>query len=102
MSAKPSIEPSDGGVLLRVRVQPRASRSRVTTDSEGAIRVAVTAPPADGEANRAVVEAVARALGLAKSRVRIHSGERSRNKTLRIDDIDLESVRKPLEAVRKD
>ena len=46
--------------------------------------VAVTAPPVDGEANRAVVDALSRAVGVARSQVEIVRGDGSRRKTVRI------------------
>ena len=62
-------------VIVAVRVTPRASREAVEgVDDEGALRVRVTAPPADGAANKAVVKLVARAVGLPKSAVSVISG----------------------------
>jgi uncharacterized protein (TIGR00251 family) len=60
------IEQRGDDVLLRVRVQPKASRVKVTAE-EGRVKVHVTAPPAEGLANRMVCEAVAKWLGIPKS-----------------------------------
>ncbi len=82
MSSPPvSIEERDGGVVLRVRVQPKASREAISGTLEG-IKVALTAPPVDGEANAALIALVAKRVGLPKSAVRLVSGEKSREKTL--------------------
>ena len=64
---------------LLVRVQPRASRARITVEEEG-VKVYTTAPPVDGEANEAVVELMSKALKIAKTRISIISGQTSRNK----------------------
>lgn len=72
------------GTEIAVRVTPRASRERVLVE-EAAIRVYVTVPPEDGRANRAVQEALARALGLAKSRLTLIRGQTSRDKVFRVD-----------------
>lgn len=69
---------------LRVRVQPRASRNAIEKSAEG-LKVWVSAPPTDGQANRAVEELVAKAMGLAKSRVRVIRGETSREKVLEVE-----------------
>ena len=83
MNVRP--EGSDGeGFLLDVLVQPRASRARIGPIHEGRLKVAVTAPPVEGEANRAVVELLARSLGLARSQVEVVRGESSRRKTVRV------------------
>lgn len=69
---------------LRVRVQPRASREAIVGWRGDMLRVAVTAPPVDGEANQAVRRLLARALGVAPSAVGVVRGERSRDKVVRI------------------
>ena len=56
----------------------------------------VTAPPANGQANRAVIEVLSRALNVAKSRIAIVSGESSRTKRVRIEDLDPAAVQSRL------
>lgn len=73
-----------GGFLLDIVVQPRASRVRVGPVRQERLVVAVTSPPVDGEANRAVVDALSRAVGVARSQVEIVRGDSSRRKTVRI------------------
>lgn len=73
---------------LTVKVTPRASGTKITIDESGAVKVYVTAPPADGAANVAVIEAVAKRLGIAKSTVSIVRGSSSRTKTLEITGLD--------------
>jgi len=51
---------------------------------ERGIRVAVTAPPADGAANKAVCASLAKQLGVAKSRVAIRTGHHARDKVVQI------------------
>ena len=87
MPAKPSIEQRDGLVLLRLRVRPNASRNAIEWTSDGVCRLAVTAPPADGEANAAVCAWVAKKLRVPKSSVSIEAGLRSRDKTLAIQGV---------------
>ena len=78
---------------LRVRVQPRASREAILGWREDVLRVAVTAPPVEGEANQAVRGLLARALGIAPSAVSVVRGERSRNKVVRIAGVTDAGVR---------
>ena len=72
------------GTLIEVRVTPRASRNAVLLD-DGAIRVTVTTVPEDGKANAAVIKLLAKALGVAKSRLVLVRGATSRDKLFRID-----------------
>lgn len=70
---------------LRVRVQPRASRSDIVGWRQpGVLAVRVTAPPVEGEANRAVATLLAGALGIAASAVRVVRGERGRDKLVEV------------------
>ena len=57
------------GALVRVRVQPRASRDEIQDWQGDALRVRVTAPPVEGEANMAIRKLLAKALGVAPSTV---------------------------------
>ncbi len=69
-----------GRVTLTVRVTPRAGANAVAGERDGALLVRVTAPPAEGRANEAVVAVLARALDVAPSDVRIERGGSSRTK----------------------
>ena len=72
------------GQQIAVRVTPRASRNAVIVDG-AAIRVTVTTVPEDGKANAAVIKLLAKALGVAKSRLVLVRGATSRDKLFRID-----------------
>jgi uncharacterized protein (TIGR00251 family) len=71
-------------VTLRVRVQPRASRDRIVGVHDGALKVALTAPPVEGAANAALVKLLAKSLGIAKGDVELVRGDTSRDKVLRL------------------
>ena len=71
-------------ITLDILVQPRASRAKIGPMHDGRLKIAVTAPPVDGEANAAVVELIARRLGIARGDVEVIAGASSRRKTLRI------------------
>ena len=82
----------EGAVVFEVVVTPRSSRVRIGPVVEDRLKIAVTAPPAEGEANAAVIEAVAHALGVPKRAVEIVRGESSRRKTLRVAGVTVEQV----------
>jgi uncharacterized protein (TIGR00251 family) len=87
------IREQDGAITFEVRVAPRASRNRVIGVHEGALKVALTAPPVDGAANDALRKLLAKALGVAKSEVEILRGDRARIKLLRVQGISASEVR---------
>jgi hypothetical protein len=80
------------GVLVAVRVKPRAPAARIEGERGGRLLVQVTAPPLDGKANDAVCRLLAKTLGVAGGRVSVISGERARDKLIRIDGVQLAEV----------
>jgi uncharacterized protein len=78
-------EQRDGALIIDVQVVPRASRAAVGPAVGDRLRVAVTAPPVDGAANAAVIEALAAAFGVRRAAVTIVRGETGRRKTVRIE-----------------
>lgn len=73
-----------GGLCFDVLVTPRASRERIGPLVGERLKVAVTAPPVEGEANAALVAVLARALGVPRAAVSIVRGDGSRRKTVRV------------------
>jgi uncharacterized protein len=73
-----------GGAELEILVQPRASRTRVVGEHDGRLKVQLAAPPVDGEANAALVDFLAGALGVRKAAVAIVRGDTGRRKTVRV------------------
>ena len=82
----------DGAVTFDVLVQPRASRAKLGPVHDGRLKVAVTAPPVDGEANAAVIELIAKALGVARGAVEVIAGASSRRKTVRVRGVEPAAV----------
>ena len=79
-----AVRETGDGIAFDVLVTPRASRARLGPVHGDRVKVAVTSPPVDGEANAAVIELVAKALGVAKSAVSITAGQASRRKTVTV------------------
>jgi uncharacterized protein (TIGR00251 family) len=78
---------------ITVRVLARASRDAIEgRDATGRLRVRLTAPPVEGAANAALLDLLARALGVARSRLAVVHGERSRSKTIEIEGVSEEAV----------
>ncbi|PYM37592.1 MAG: DUF167 domain-containing protein [Candidatus Rokuibacteriota bacterium] len=86
--------------MLSVRVQPRASSDAILGWRDGSLRVRVTAPPVEGEANLAVARLLARALRVAPSAVAVIHGARARDKRVRVAGLDEAEVRSRLASRR--
>jgi uncharacterized protein (TIGR00251 family) len=87
------IQQAADGVRIRVRVVPRASRTELVGLHGDELRIRLTAPPVDGAANEALVSFLADRVGVARSSVRLLSGETSRSKVVLITGLGVEQVR---------
>ena len=81
-------EDGPGAIVLRVRVQPGAGRAAVTGRYGDALALRVAAPPIEGRANAQCLEFVAEIFGVRKSQVELVSGEKNRQKRLRVRGIE--------------
>ena len=91
----------DTGAQIAVRVQPRAERNTIEAVPGQSVKAYVTAPPEGGKANEAVVALLAKTLGLAKGRVTIVRGHRSRTKLVKIEGLTERDVFLRLSAAPK-
>ena len=71
-------------VTLEVRVQPRASRAEISGVEGEVLKIRLTAPPADGEANKQLIALLSKVLKVAKSNIRIKRGETARLKLIQV------------------
>jgi uncharacterized protein (TIGR00251 family) len=86
-------------ITIEILVQPRASRAKIGPMHDGRIKIAVAAPPVDGEANAAVIELLARRLGIARGDIAVIAGASSRRKTLRIANVTAAQIAELTELV---
>ena len=74
----------DGQILFKVQVVPRASRTEIIGEHNGALKIRLAAPPVEGVANEELVRLLAKTFGVSRSAVTITSGRNSRIKKLRV------------------
>jgi len=84
-----AIRQADNSVEIALRVHPRARRAGITGIHDNRIKLAVNAPPEDGQANRAIVKLIAATLGVASRQVEIIRGATSRSKDVRVTGVTL-------------
>jgi uncharacterized protein (TIGR00251 family) len=77
---------------LKVKVVPGARRTEIAGRYDDGLKVRVAAPPEDGKANRALVEVLARELGVKDGAVRIVRGHSSAQKLVEIDELTIDEV----------
>ena len=74
----------DGRVMITVHAVPRASRSEIVGEHNGALRVRLAAAPVEGAANEELVRLIAKAFGVSQKYVEITAGHASKIKQVRI------------------
>jgi len=80
------------GVLLSVKLQPRASASEIGDALGNELRIKVTAPPVDAAANEALIKLLAQRLDCPRNRVELVRGHTSRHKTIKLYGLAPEDV----------
>lgn len=88
------IEEVAGGIRLRVQVVPRASRNEIVGVVGESLKVRLTAPPVEGEANRALVALLARTAGVAARDVVVVAGAGSRRKVIEVRGVSADEFRR--------
>jgi uncharacterized protein (TIGR00251 family) len=86
----------EGGVMVEVVLQPRASRNEVAGLQGGRLKIKVTSPPVEGMANKKLCEFLADLMGIGKQRVQVIAGQAARIKRVRITDVSLDEVKRKL------
>ena len=85
-------------LTFAVRVAPRASRSEISGEHEGALRVRIAAPPAEGAANRELTRVIAKALKVPQNAVEIIAGKNSKNKTVRVQNVEAATLERLIQS----
>jgi len=81
----PCLRWDDETLVVEIRLQPRASDDALAGISNGRLRIRVTAPPVGNAANQKMIALLAKAFGVAKSRVRLLAGAGNRDKRVAIE-----------------
>lgn len=84
MSTPPFVRAQSDGILLSIKLQPRASRDEIGEPLGNELRVKVTAPPVDAAANQALVRFLAEKLECPRGQVQLLRGQTSRHKLVKI------------------
>ena len=90
-----SIKETGDGIILQVHVVPRSAKSEIAGVQGDALKLRITAPPGEGQANAECVRFLSDILGIKKKQVRILSGSKSKKKTVAIEG----TRRKDIEAL---
>jgi len=92
MNLPPFLQSGPDGLLLAVKVLPRASSNEIVGTSGSELRIKVTAPPVDSAANAALLRFLADVLDCPRNHVELVRGHTSRHKLVRLHGVPAETV----------
>ena len=88
----------DTSVIFTVRVVPRASKSEIVGEHDGALKVRIASPPVDGAANTELIKLLAKTFRVSKSQIEIINGQTSKTKQIKITKTDARNLTAILQA----
>ena len=86
------VSETENGVVVNIRVVPRASRCELAGVQGDALKIRITAPPVEGAANKECIKFLSDMLGVKKSQIKIISGHKSKNKKISILGISRKEI----------
>lgn len=92
MTTLPFLQTRSEGVLLAIRLQPRASKNAIGKVLDHELKVWVTAPPVDSAANEALLQLLADALDCPRRAIQLVRGQTSRHKQVLVQGLSLAEV----------
>lgn len=75
-------------IVFKIRLIPKSSKREIIPEGEGQLRIKVNAPPVNGKANAECIKILSQKFRIAKSKIEITGGEKSRDKLFRIFNIN--------------
>lgn len=90
------IQVRDGVLRVTIRAKPRSAKSRILGFREGALEIAIAAPPVDGAANTELIRTLSKALGVGRSSLTIASGKGGKTKIVAVEGITEDELRAKL------
>lgn len=92
MTKPARVRPQPDGVLLAIKLQPRASANEIGERVGGELKVKVTAPPVDAAANEALLKLLAKHFDCGRNRIELVRGHTSRHKVVKIYGMSEETL----------
>ncbi|MCK5237558.1 MAG: DUF167 domain-containing protein [Deltaproteobacteria bacterium] len=92
----PFLSTSDKGVTIELTVQPRSSRNSIEGVFDNTLKVKLTSPPVDNEANASVIKLFSKVLKVSKESIEITGGVRSKKKRITVSGPDVTEVQEKL------
>lgn len=92
MKIEVPFEKTANGLLIKVKVEPRSSKRKITGLQGDALKIKLTSPPVEGKANEELIEFLSGAFGIRKSAIRIARGGSSKHKMIELSGLPPEAL----------
>ena len=76
------------GIQFLAIIQPRSSKNKICGIQGESLKIRLTSPPVENAANKMCIKFLAKQLDIALSQITIVSGQKGRNKIIRIEEIE--------------
>lgn len=86
-------------IIIKVKIVPGSSKNKIVGVYNDALKITITAPPVEGKANKKCISYLSKHFDIAKSKIEILSGKNSRNKLIKISNINQNDFLDKLEEV---
>jgi uncharacterized protein (TIGR00251 family) len=86
-------------IIVKVKIVPGSSKNKIIGVYNHALKITITAPPAEGKANKKCIAYLAKYFDIAKSKIEIISGQTSKNKLIKIYDISQKEFLEKIEKI---
>jgi uncharacterized protein (TIGR00251 family) len=95
------IKKCKNGILFSAYILPRSSQNKISGLHDKALKIKLTSPPVDGEANKMLIKFLAKTLKITPASIFIASGATGRNKSISIENINEEQLKEKLSSFIK-
>jgi uncharacterized protein (TIGR00251 family) len=83
----------EGEIHIKIRVTTKASKNLISSVKNDELLVYVTAVPENNKANIAIIDLFSKKIGIAKSKIRVISGQKGRNKVICVsEEVNVDSL----------
>jgi len=86
-------------IVIKIKIVPGSSKNKIVGVYNNALKIAITAPPVEGKANKKCITYLAKYFDVAKSKIEIISGQTSKNKLIKIYDISQKEFLEKIEKI---
>ncbi|OGW08563.1 MAG: YggU family protein [Nitrospinae bacterium RIFCSPLOWO2_12_39_16] len=87
-----NLKEDKNGVVFTVKVQPRSSKNEICGIYGDAVKIKLTSPPVEGEANESLINFLSKSLNISKGQIEIIGGHKSKNKLIKMRGVKRERI----------